>query len=44
MDNNAIRIQVAIHDTLVAEAIVENYATANRLWAHFATAKYHAGQ
>lgn len=42
--SDAIRIQVAIENTLVAEAIVADYGTANRLWAHFAVAKYQRGQ
>ncbi len=40
----SVRIQVAVNDVLHAEVVVQDYATADRVWAQYACARHAAGK
>jgi len=39
----AVRIQISLYGRLVAEAVVESLAEADKLWSKYAIAKYNKG-
>jgi hypothetical protein len=43
-DEMAVRIQITLYNKLIAEAVVETYAEANKLWSAFAVTKYRKGK